>query len=157
MEKNNDWFLNLKIKVLSLVSLLQMLKEDMIVMLTMSEWVLEEVSVDKRFRKLQQILIESNQDLECLVKEIERIEQGSFFNVIDLDDEFDYIHDIIYLELNYMNHIANYLLQLNQPIISEKREKVKYLNQEKRYLEQIKSNQKQLKQLRQERREIYFE
>lgn len=157
MDNHNDWFLSLKLEVLSLVSLLQMLKEDMIIMLTMSEWVIEDVSVGESFKKLQQILTKSHQDLEYFVREIKRIEQGSFFSVVDLKDEFDYIHDSIYLELDYMNHIADYLLQSNQIGISKRHTKVKYLNEEERYLEQIESNQQQLKHLRKERRENYFE
>ena len=50
MNNHNDWFLSLKLEVLSLVSLLQMLKEDMIIMLTMSEWVIEDVSVGESFK-----------------------------------------------------------------------------------------------------------
>jgi len=157
MENINDWFVDFKLKILSLVSLLQQLKEDMIIMLTMSEWVLEEESLDESFENLKEMLTGSNQDLELLIGQIGLIEQENIFDLADLDNEFDFVHDTIHLELDYMNYIADYLCQFNQIAVSKKRIKEKFLNQEKRYLEQIERNKQQLKQLRKERRKNYFE
>lgn len=157
MRNGYDCFLNLKMQILPLVSLLEMLKEDMIVMLTTSGLVLESVSLDESFLKLQQVLTVSSEDLELLIRQVELVEKENFFSAEDLQDEFEYVHESIYLELDYTNHISDYILSLNQPIFHKRRGKEKYLNQEKRYLEQIESNHQQLKQLRKEGRENYFE
>ncbi len=155
MRNGYDWFQNFKIQILSLVSLLNMLKEDMIIMVTMSDWVLEEEFFNESFLKLQQILTMSDQDLELLIGQVEFLEQGNFFYVEDLKDEFEWVHANIYLELDYMNLISDCILGFNQPIFHKERGKVKYLNQEKRYLEQIEKNHQELEKLREERRENF--
>lgn len=157
MRNRDDWFLDLKTQILLLSYLLKTLKEDMIVMLTMSNWVLEDIRLEKSFVNLYHVLEISNQDLEFLVKQIEIVEQGKFLNVTDLADEFNCTQDNIYLELEYMNHVASYIVDFNQPTFNKKGMIGKYLSQEREYLERIEENNLQLKQIREERREKYIE
>ena len=98
----------------------------------------------------------SSRDLNYFIKDISLLEDsGNFFSSNDLVDEFEYIKENVNLEASYLTNIVDYITIIINPgmngtLIAEKLEK--YHDIDLSCYNQMKINNKQLKQLRKERR-----
>lgn len=159
-----DWFNFLKMEIMSLSSTFQAVKQEVVVMIATNEWILEDIDLDKSFRNLQRMIAESEVDLDQLVKEINRIEDSSLpFDVADLEDEVNFVHENIRLEHEYVSHMVDYMDAVNGSITNvldlDACDKIceEYPKKDRELLKQMKQNHRLVKLLREERRESNFE
>lgn len=159
-----DWFNFLKMEIMSLSSTFQVVKQEVVVMIATNEWILEDIDLDKSFRNLQRMIAESEVDLDQLVKEINRIEDSSLpFDVADLEDEVNFVHENIRLEHEYVSHMVDYMDAVNGSITNvldlDACDKIceEYPKKDRELLKQMKQNHRLVKLLREERRESNFE
>lgn len=159
-----DWFNLLKMKVMSLSSSFQAVKQEVVVMIATNEWILEDIDLDKSFQNLQRMIAESEVDLDQLIQEINHIEDSSLpFDTGDLEDEVNFVHENIRLEHEYVSHMVNYMDAVSGSITNvldlDACDRVceEYPKKDRELLKQMKQNHQLVKLLREERRENNFE
>ncbi len=164
MNMKLDWFSLFKMEVMSLSASFQEVKKEVVVMIATNEWILEDIDLSRSFQNLQKMMSESETDLDELVKEINHIEDSSVsFDVEDLEDELNFIHENVRLEHEYVSHMVDYMEAVSGPIVSlpdlDACDKVckKYPSKDRELLQNMKQNHHLVKLLREERRENSFE
>lgn len=155
-----DWFNKLKIDIIDLMLTLQKLKQEFVFMIVSNDWILEDINLFESFSHLKEMIDTSDIDLTKLVEFVYKLDDdSSLFNRVDLLDEFEYIKENIHLEYNYIINMTNYMILVNDFSINgdEITEKLlDYYDNDILFYNQMKLNNKNLKQLRKERRD-YFE
>ncbi len=154
--KNKDWFNNLKIEIINTSLLLSSIQSRATFVLKTHNWILEDINLCESISHLVDMLNISSRDLNHFIKDINLLENsGDFFSSNDLVDEFEYIKENVNLEASYLTNIVDYITIIINPgingtLITEKLEK--YHDIDLSCYNQMKINNKQLKQLRKERR-----
>lgn len=154
--ENKDWFNNLKIEIINTSLLLSSIQSRATFVLKTHNWILEDINLCESISHLVDMLNISSRDLNRFIKDISLLEDsGDFFSSNDLVDEFEYIKENVNLEASYLTNIVDYINIIINPgingtIIAEKLEK--YHDIDLSCYNQMKINNKQLKQLRKERR-----
>lgn len=158
--KNNikiDWFDKLKIETIQIALFSQQIRKRTIFMLRTHRWVLEDINLCESFSHLQEMIGVSNHDLDQFVQEIYTLDNGTaLFNKDDLLDEFAYIKENICLESDFLTNMVNYITIIINPNIND----LSIVERLEQYREidiscynQMKINNKELKQLKHERRD----
>lgn len=157
----NDWYYELKLKVISLSFLFKMLKEEVVVMMITNPWVLDDINLSESFNNVKEMIDISDSDLNMFVEIINKLENDSNgFYVAELKDEFEIIKENIHLEAGFItNMINNYMMVVNDYTINGQQidERLdEYLDNDTACYNQMKINNDYLKKLRKERMD-YFE
>lgn len=155
---NNDWYQQLKLEIISLSLFLKSLESETVSVLYNNLWILGEINLCESFSHLKEMLSESSNNLDELVKRIDLLDNRSIlFDQNDLVDEFSFVKENIQLEAGYLLNIMNYIIIHGKSILD-----LNDLDKLEQYREidilcynQMKINNENLKQLKKERRDLF--
>lgn len=154
---NNDWYQKIRKEMIQLIIKLKELRECIVIFAYHESWILEDHVLFEEFSHLKEMVDISNCDLELFKKRLDSLDEKSIvFDVNDLKDEFEFIKQNIWLENMLILNISYYIAVSVNPFFIDYQAMQQYLEDNKSYYDQMRSNNKNLKQLRKEGRD-YFE
>lgn len=150
--QRKDYFIELKMKIVVSIYDFMKLRENIVCMLEINRWILEDINLCESFCHLQEMVESSCQELIEFIEEIKALDDnGIVFSIYDLIEHFDYIKKNIDLESMYIMNMHDYMTVVTDYSIQG--EEIvdrcnQYYKNDSIYLNQMKLNNDGLKKLK---------